>query len=37
MKTFEKLKNIIRTLIEKRNDIEVYINCIYKFKIFLVS
>ena len=37
MKTFERSKNVNRTLIENRNNIEVYIDYIYKFKIFLVS
>ena len=34
MKAFERSKDVIRALIEKRNDFEVYINCIYKFKVF---
>ena len=34
MRAFERSKNVIRTLIEKRNNIEFIIDCIYKFKIF---
>ena len=34
MRAFEKSKNVIRALIEKRNDFEFMINCIYKFKVF---
>ena len=37
IKAFKKSKDIIRALIEKRNDLEIYIDCTYKFKIFLVS
>ena len=34
MRALERLKDVIRTLIEKRNDSEIYINCTYKFKMF---
>ena len=34
MRAFERPKDVIRALIEKRNDFEVYIDCTYKFKIF---
>ena len=37
MKALERLENVIRTLIEKRNNLEIYVNCIYKFKILLIS
>ena len=37
MRAFERPKDVIRTLTEKRNDLEVYIDCIYKFNIFLIS
>ena len=37
MRALERPKDANRALIEKRNNIEVYIDCIYKFKIFLIS
>ena len=37
MRAFERPKDAIWALIEKRNDFENYINCTYKFKVFLIS
>ena len=37
MRALERPKDVNRTLIEKRNDIEFMIGCTYKFKIFLIS